>query len=476
MVPNSVSETQVQTVSITVDGRTLSCPVGTSLAAALWNQGIRHLSHSHKYGRPRGLVCARGHCTNCLMRVDGVPNVRTCETKVAAGMVVVSQDSGAFYGAPMQKMLGVASRWIPVGFYYKWFTKPASLSRFFLERIRPLTGVGRLPGAAPSPRELPAATTTQPAPSSDLGTFDQLIVGAGPSGLQAADGALGATLLVDDFEEPGGQRLAALRELADNAGPMLARFPALATALKRAEAAVTGLPEENCRFLGGAKVVAAYPPNQVLIRRGPRLYRARGEHVIWAAGALDALGLFPGNDTPGLFGPRALYRLLTRDGLDVSGRLALLIGGGLDFWLCAALLASRGATVNLVVTESGCQSEVAAAVDLKWPLNTGLRLEEVKGIDGHRVQATFEPLRHAPGPLGGHMNLTADLVVVCNPGKPTYDIPYQLGADLAMVPARGGFVLRGSETGSAPAFEVTLDDGVRLTCAGEALGLMPGVR
>ena len=31
-----------------------------------------------KYHRPRGVLCFSGKCPNCLMNVDGIPNVRTC--------------------------------------------------------------------------------------------------------------------------------------------------------------------------------------------------------------------------------------------------------------------------------------------------------------------------------------------------------------------------------------------------------------
>lgn len=472
---NPVLEPAPDAISITVDGKPLACRPGISLAVALWDHGIRHLSHSHKYGRPRGVTCARGHCTNCLMRVDGIPNVRTCETTVRDGMTVMGQDTGAFYGAPMQKLLGLGSRWVPVGFYYKWFTRPATLSRFFLDRIRPMTGVGRLPDAAHGRRSLPTAAPEDPARAgTSLGRFAHVIVGGGPSGLQTAAACPGSTLLVDDFSEPGGQRLAALRKLATDGADTLARFPVLVSALSRLDGAIAALPTvEEFRFLGGAKVVAGYHPDGLLVRQGDELLTVHFDRLVWAAGALDTLGLFPGNDTPGVLGPRALYRLLARDGFSAAGQHALLIGGGMDLWLSAALLAAHGANVNLVVTDSGCQSEVAAAVDLKWPLNTGLRLEEIKSTGGRKVQASFVPRRSVPGPKGSHMYFEADLVVICNQGKPAYDVPYQLGADMELVPARGGFVPRGSNNVDSGLYAVSLPGGADLSFAGESLGLMP---
>ena len=81
-------------VCIRFKGKALECRPDTTVAVALWENGVRHLSHSPKYGRPRGVTCARGHCTACLMRVDGVPSVRVCETPVRDGMVVERQDAG----------------------------------------------------------------------------------------------------------------------------------------------------------------------------------------------------------------------------------------------------------------------------------------------------------------------------------------------------------------------------------------------
>ncbi|MFN2370050.1 MAG: (2Fe-2S)-binding protein, partial [Candidatus Krumholzibacteriia bacterium] len=164
-----------QTVTIRFEGRPLACREGTSVAAALWEHGVRTLSHSPKYGRPRGVTCARGHCTACLMRIDGVPNVRTCETPVRDGMTVTRQDPGAFYGAPMQKVLAAGGSLFPVGFYYKWFTRPPFVSRSFLRAIRPLTGIGRLPDAVAGARALPPAAGAA-VPARDLGRWDTVVV------------------------------------------------------------------------------------------------------------------------------------------------------------------------------------------------------------------------------------------------------------------------------------------------------------
>src|SRR5271156_4122582 len=66
---------------------------GDTVAAALYRNGQRIFSRSFKYHRPRGLLCVSGKCPNCLMNVDGVPNVRTCITPVHEGMKVRAQNA-----------------------------------------------------------------------------------------------------------------------------------------------------------------------------------------------------------------------------------------------------------------------------------------------------------------------------------------------------------------------------------------------
>ena len=78
-------------MTFTLDGREVEGYEGETIAAALHAAGIHRLSESPLLHRPRGLFCAIGNCSSCLMKVDGVPNVRTCLTKIAPGMRVERQ-------------------------------------------------------------------------------------------------------------------------------------------------------------------------------------------------------------------------------------------------------------------------------------------------------------------------------------------------------------------------------------------------
>lgn len=450
-------------VSVRFEGKTLACRGDTSIAVALWEQGIRRLSHSPKYGHPRGLTCGRGQCTSCLMRVDGVPNVRTCETPIRDGMVIQRQDTGSPLGPAMLKTLDLGDNFFPVGFYYKWFTRPPFVSRIFLRQIRPLTGVGRVPDKGLAPADLPAGE--------DLGRWGTIVVGAGPSGLDAINAGEGPVLLLDENGEPGGQRGAALQAVAESKKVDLDRFPSLRDAFHRQEKVLANFRSASqVTFRGRSRVIAGFAPDGLLIREGDKLLTARTDRLVWAAGALDNLGLFPGNDTPGVIGPRALYRLVIRDGLNLAGKHILLVGGGLDFWLCGCLLAARGANLSLVVTKSGGHTEVSAAVDLKWRLVTGLVLASMRNRGDDRIEGTFVPRESTPGPLDSQLRLQGDLAVICRRGKPVYDIPYQLGADLVLQPNLGGYAPR--ELGRN-GHRGRLPDGGELWIQGEAAGRLP---
>src|SRR4249920_1360029 len=107
------------------DGKAIAAVQGQTIAAALYASGVRIFSRSFKYHRPRGLLCVSGKCPNCLMNVDGIPNVRTCITPVQNDMKVKAQNA---YPSLETDWLSITQRfdWLmPVGWYYKTFTHPA---------------------------------------------------------------------------------------------------------------------------------------------------------------------------------------------------------------------------------------------------------------------------------------------------------------------------------------------------------------
>jgi predicted molibdopterin-dependent oxidoreductase YjgC len=78
-------------LTVQVDGETIAAYAGETLAAAMLAAGRRALRASPRTGSPRGVFCGMGVCYDCLMVVDGRPNVRACMTYVAEGMQAQTQ-------------------------------------------------------------------------------------------------------------------------------------------------------------------------------------------------------------------------------------------------------------------------------------------------------------------------------------------------------------------------------------------------
>ena len=78
-------------VTFFYDGRPMQGYEGEPIAVALKAAGVMVHRHTKKYDRPRGVFCAIGRCTDCVMVVNGKPNVRTCVTPLEEGMSVQTQ-------------------------------------------------------------------------------------------------------------------------------------------------------------------------------------------------------------------------------------------------------------------------------------------------------------------------------------------------------------------------------------------------
>jgi len=78
-------------VIFSFNGQEMEGYTNETIAAALHAAGVRELAHSYRMNRPRGLFCAIGNCSSCLMVVDGQPNIRICVEKVRSGIRVESQ-------------------------------------------------------------------------------------------------------------------------------------------------------------------------------------------------------------------------------------------------------------------------------------------------------------------------------------------------------------------------------------------------
>ena len=78
-------------IDIIVNGKAMSVVSGSTVAAALLNEGVNRFRES-VVGEPRGPVCGMGICYECRVTINDVPQQRACLSVVEPGMRV---DTGA---------------------------------------------------------------------------------------------------------------------------------------------------------------------------------------------------------------------------------------------------------------------------------------------------------------------------------------------------------------------------------------------
>ena len=84
-------------VSFTFDGAPMRAQDGQTIAATLIDHGINSWRRTRVDDQPRGILCGIGVCFDCLITVNGEPNVRACMALVEPGAALRSQE-GTGYG------------------------------------------------------------------------------------------------------------------------------------------------------------------------------------------------------------------------------------------------------------------------------------------------------------------------------------------------------------------------------------------
>lgn len=75
-------------VTLSINGREILAYKGETLLAALIAAGYKSLKKSPLRGESRGALCGMGVCFECIVTVNGVPNIRSCMTEVEDNMKV----------------------------------------------------------------------------------------------------------------------------------------------------------------------------------------------------------------------------------------------------------------------------------------------------------------------------------------------------------------------------------------------------
>ncbi|HEV3143484.1 MAG TPA: 2Fe-2S iron-sulfur cluster-binding protein [Gemmataceae bacterium] len=288
-------------VTIDFEGRRIPAFAGQSIGAALYAGGIRTFTRSFKYHRPRGLFCVSGDCPNCLMQVDGQPNVRTCVEPVRDGQSVCHQNAWPSLRFDALRIFDHLDFLLPVGFYYKHFHKPRWIWPLFERAVRNIAGLGRIDIHA-----VPAGD----AEVEHLHT-EVCVIGGGPAGLAAAaEAAQGGAnvLLLERWPQPGGHLL--IDEWNSDT-----RLNELLAAVRR---------QERIEVRTDATAFGLYEGNLIGAFQADRLLKIRAQQIIICTGTRQRPLVFPNNDLPGVFLSDAVLRLGRLQGVR-AGRRAVIV-------------------------------------------------------------------------------------------------------------------------------------------------------
>lgn len=291
----------VNRVEFLHDGELLEGERGESLVHALIAADRLVLARSPKLHRPRGPFCLRAACDGCLMRVNGVPNVLGCRTRLLGGETVETQN---VLGSREVDLLSATDFLFPRGMDpHRLFAGVRGVSGVVTKLARRIAGLGKLPDSA------------EPVTTAKRREVDLLIVGGGQSGLACAEREGAAAVLLDDGLELGGK----LRLLDRARAADLVTAARASGAELHAQTTAVGIYREPDDASGFFSVLAAHA-DRVTLFRARRLHLATGCH--------DAVPRFPGGDLPGVMSGRAALALESGDVVPAQ-RLALVGRGPL---------------------------------------------------------------------------------------------------------------------------------------------------
>ena len=311
-------------VTFEFDGQTIEACEGETVASALYAAGTRVFSRSFKYHRPRGLLCCSGSCPNCLMDVDGTPNVRSCIEPVREGMKVAHQNAWPSLRFDVMAANAALPFISTVGFYYKMFYKPRWAWPIFESFIRKAAGLGKV--------------NTEVEPDYEYSKLslhcEVAVIGGGPAGMTAALEAAKAgvrVVLVEENQTVGGHLRFQSRTFKVDGQEI--RGYELARKLA-AEVEAT----KNIEVLRGACAFGHYEGNLVSIQQGRRQIKLRAKKVVVAAGTVERPLVFQNNDLPGVMLGSAAQRLVNLYGIKVGEKILVVSANDYGLALASELL------------------------------------------------------------------------------------------------------------------------------------------
>ena len=365
---------------------------GDSIASALHAAGVKEFTKSLKYARPRGFFCGIGKCSSCLMRVNGISNVRTCIAPLKEGITVEYQDKLA--DLPKKEFIN-----------------------------KPKEGL----------------------------ETDVLIIGAGPAGLCAAieSARQGAhVLLVDENKRVGGQLIKQTHKFfgsrEENAGTRGIEIA------KKLEDEVNNL-EDRITLMLNSTVIGYYESEAKKHKFGvlkrdnyeSQLYEINCNAAVFSCGAMENMILFPGNDLPGVYGAGAVQTLMNVYGVK-PGKKVIMVGAGNVGLIVSYQLLQAGIKVDRVIEAlpyiGGYHVHAAKLRRCGVPIKTLHTIKEAHGknkVEGVTISKLDQNGQYV---AGTDERVECDTVCLAVGLTPSTRLLSQTGAEMTFVPEAGGYV------------------------------------
>ena len=376
------------------NNKKLQGQIGDSIASALHANNIKTLTKSLKYKSPRGFFCGIGKCSSCLMRVNGIPNVRTCIAPLTENIEVERQEI-------LPKLPDA-----------KYISKPKKTIK-----------------------------------------TDILIIGAGPAGLSAAIETVkqGAkTLIVDENTQSGGQLIKQTHKFFGSKNEKAGtRGIQIAIDLKDS---IDQLKRSNkINFLLNSTVIGYYESEKnthkfLVVKRNnydTQLYEIQCKSAIFAVGAMENMLLFPGNDLPGVYGAGAVQTLMNVYGVK-PGKKVVMLGAGNVGLIVSYQLLQAGIKVDRVIEAApkigGYHVHAAKLRRCNVPIKTSHTIKEVIGKNNVQAVVTVELDKNWQMIKGTEEKITCDTVCLAVGLTPSIKLLAQTGAKLDFIPEAGGYV------------------------------------